>query len=374
MQLASQKLVAALRPGFIFLLLCRVVSHSIATAQSPGTFTATGSMVTARAGHSATLLLDGKVLIAGGYQTTDGLLPLRPVVLALASAELYNPASGAFTATGSMATARVGHTATLLPDGKVLIAGGSASFDSSVALANAELYDPSAGTFTATGYMTTARQWHTATLLNNGKVLIAGGLSDGPDASSNIYPTNRFHLAGAELYDPSTGTFTATGDMTTSRYFHTATLLPNGKALIEGGFDASGSAEIYDPGAGVFSLTASAPDINTSATASLLANGKVLFTLYGYWVWGADFSCNDYNGAELYDPSTGVFTITSKMTAWRGIRTATVLPRWNGLDRRRRRCPSRQSPRLPGQEKWGRALRSHLQQVRTHCKHDRRPR
>jgi hypothetical protein len=327
MQPANQKLGAALRPGLIFLLLCGAASHvSIATAQSRGTFTATGSMITARAGHTATLLPDGKVLIAGGWQTTDGVLPLRPVVLALASVELYDPSSSVFTAAGSLSTARVGHTATPLTDGRVLITGGSPSFGSGPALSHAELYDPSAGTFTATGDMSTGRQWHTATLLNNGKVLIAGGLSDGPGASSKIWPPDRFYVAGAELYDPSTGTFTATGDMTKPRYYHTAILLPSGKVLIEGGFDASGSAEIYDPEAGAFSLTASAPDANTSATASLLSNGKVLFTLYGYLTCGADFSCNADNGAELYDPSTGVFTATSRMITLRGARTATRLP------------------------------------------------
>ena len=190
-----------------FLFLGIVVSPtSLVMAQPAGTFTATGSMIAARAGHSATLLPDGKVLIAGGYQKAGVLL------LALASAELYDPSSGTFTATGSMVTARGVHTATLLADGRVLIAGGFASFGSGVALTNAELYDPSAGTFTATSDMAAARQWHTATLLNNGKVLIAGGYSTG----------NRIDLASAELYDPSTGTFSATSDMTRPPFFPTA--------------------------------------------------------------------------------------------------------------------------------------------------------
>jgi len=137
--------------------------------------------------------------------------------------------------TGSMTTARASHTATLLPGGKVLIVGGS---DASSTLATAELYDPVAGTFTATGTMATARCWHTATLLPSGQVLIAGGTGD---AGS---------LASAELYDPPLGTFTATGNMTATRETFTATLLSSGEVLIAGGLGSSGnlaSAELYDP-------------------------------------------------------------------------------------------------------------------------------
>src|SRR5215472_16979364 len=160
------------------LLLLEVAGHvSIALAQSPNTFTTTGNMSTPRSGHTATLLTSGKVLItvgAGPYSST--LPPL--VIPLLASAELYDPSSGTFTATGSMATSRIGHTATLLSNGKVLIAGGAddTSPDSNyLPVASAELYDPSSGTFTATGDMTARRLGHTATLLADGRVLIAGG-------------------------------------------------------------------------------------------------------------------------------------------------------------------------------------------------------
>ena len=168
--------------------------------------------------HTATLLPNGKVLVAGGYDGNS---------VALASAELYDPASGTWTATGSLATARDGHTATLLPNGKVLVAGGLDS--SQVAFASAELYDPASGTWTATGSLATARYIHTATLLPNGKVLVAGGL------------TAAALLASAELYDPASGTWTATGSLATARYSHTATLLPNGKVLVAGGSDDSSS-------------------------------------------------------------------------------------------------------------------------------------
>lgn len=133
----------------------------IAAAQPPGTFTVTGSMLTGRAWHTATLLSNGKVLIAGGFSQV-GL-----TIEGLSSAELYDPATGSFSATGSMSVPRVSHTATLLPDGRVLIAGGYAGFtnqEAAGATSSAELYDSVTGTFTATGQMSVPRFMHTATL------------------------------------------------------------------------------------------------------------------------------------------------------------------------------------------------------------------
>ena len=153
-------------------------------AQSPGTFTATGRMTTARYEHTATLLANGNVLIAGGY-TASGSAPA--VASTLASAELYDPSTGAFSATGAMTTSRFLHSATLLTDGRVLIAGGYAKLPSGQPLASAELYDPSTGTFTATGNMITAGAG-TATLLANGKVLIAHDplISNNPIAAETL--------------------------------------------------------------------------------------------------------------------------------------------------------------------------------------------
>ena len=173
-------------------------------------WTATGSMGTARTGHTATLLQSGKVLVAGG---SDGSVYLS-------SAELYDPATGTWTSTGSLADARGNHTATLLPSGKVLVAGGLGS--GFTYLSSTELYDPASGMWTATGSLGTARWGHTATLLPSGKVLVAGGFNAGS-------------LSSAELYDPASGTWTATGSMSTPRYGHTATLLPSGKVLVAGG-------------------------------------------------------------------------------------------------------------------------------------------
>jgi Galactose oxidase, central domain len=254
-----------------------------------GAFTATGSMATARFSATATLLLSGKALIVGGLNNGT----------ALASAEVYDPAGnggvGSFTATGSLATARGAATATLLPNGKVLIAGGL----NGAAMASAEVYDPAGnggvGSFTATGSLAAARWGATATLLPSGKVLIAGGL-------------NGTAMASAEVYDPAgnggVGTFTATGSLATARQSATATLLANGKVLIAGGFGLSAtlsSAEVYDPagsgGVGSFTATGSLATAREAATATLLANGRVLIA------GGAGIgSSTTLASAELYSP------------------------------------------------------------------------
>ena len=172
-------------------LLIPLLLSGSAIAQPLGTFTPTGNMNTARSDHRATLLPNGKVLITGG-QVLNAKAPL-----VLSSAELYDPVTGAFAAAGNMSVARIGHTATLLSTGQVLITGGQD--DHFHELSDAELYDPSMGTFTSTGSMTAARSAHSATLLNTGRVLISGGFTPLP-------PSGQFstQLASAELYDPST--------------------------------------------------------------------------------------------------------------------------------------------------------------------------
>ncbi|MGB7749167.1 MAG: kelch repeat-containing protein [Verrucomicrobiia bacterium] len=168
-------------------------------------------MTTTRQYQTATLLPNGKLLIVGGVNGTY-----------LSSTELYDPATGKCMTTGALNTGRAYHTATLLPNGKVLVAGGENPSSPGIYLSSAELYDPTAGTWTTTGSLATSRAHHTATLLPNGKVLVAGGY-------------NFSYPASAELYDPATGKWTTSGALKTARDLHTATLLPNGQVLVAGG-------------------------------------------------------------------------------------------------------------------------------------------
>jgi N-acetylneuraminic acid mutarotase len=220
-------------------------------------------MSTLRYYFTATLLATGKVLVTGGCsQAACGAVT--------AVSELYDPATGQWSRTGSLATARDYQSATLLANGKVLVAGG---FTTSGTAASAELYDPSAGRWSATGSMTVGRSIHSATLLGNGQVLVAGG--EGQYGS--VLPT-------AELYNPATGRWTATGSMTFRRFNHTATALLNGTVLVAGGFGKStgrtnndlASAEIYNPASGTFAATGNMTATRNEHIAVRLPNGRVL--------------------------------------------------------------------------------------------------
>ena len=291
----------------LLLELSGVAGHgAMGLAQSAGTFSATGRMIKPRFLHTATLLFDGRVLIAGGdssYSTAN----------AESTAELYDPVAGTFVATGSMTTPRTSHTATLLPNGRVLIAGGGPRINGGgYSLASAELYDPATGTFSATGSMTVERSGHTATLLNNGKVLIVGGIrrAVGGSLSDVTFPTS------AELYDPATGAFTPAGEMN-GGFAHTATLLANGKVLITKG----SSAELYDPSTGTFTSAGFLNEYHAGPSATLLMNGKVLIA-------GGDIGDGDGPSfiAELYDPATGRFTATGNLMTGREQNATTLLP------------------------------------------------
>ena len=254
-----------------------------AVAQSPGTFALTGSMSTARAGHTATLLTNGKVLVAGGYQYQGSM------AVELKSAEIYDPSVGVFTPAGDMSVPRSRHTATLLPDGRVLIAGGG----------SADVYDPATGTFTPAGKMNTGGT--TAALLNSGKVLLAGGATGDQSSCSN----------NAELYDPATNTFQLTGNMTSGRCTPRATLLADGSVLVVPGDegDDPGIADIYDPDTGSF-RPADWQNIDNmiAATSNLLVNGSVLVSL-------AEQECDSLSTqAAVYDSASG-FRTTGNMAS-----------------------------------------------------------
>ena len=272
------------------------------------TWTATGSLLTDRADHTATLLPNGKVLAVGG----------REFFYDLASAELYDPATGTWAPTGSLKIPRRFHSATLLPDGKVLVAGGIREFFSTVySINSAEIYDPATGTWTVTGSLGTARGDHTATLLSSGKVLVAGGR---PDFSGGGNPS----ITSAEIYDPASGVWTSTGSLNTGRWSHTATLLGNGQVLAAAGFGDSQlltSAEVYDPATGTWKATGNLSTRRTRHTATLLPENKVLVA-GGY---SGNYPYGSLASAELYDPATGSWIRTGSLVTSRNELTATLL-------------------------------------------------
>nr|WP_224243232.1 kelch repeat-containing protein [Hyalangium gracile] len=260
-----------------------------------GYWAPTGSMSHRRTSHAMALLPGGKVLVSGGrFDEAD---PFEPY---LHSAEVYDPAAGTWSPTGSMAEGRARHTATLLPGGKVLVVGGNN-------LPAAELYDPTTGTWSPTGPMATARYYHTAALLPGGSVLVAGGWGNSPPGTA------------VELYDPATNTWSQTGSMSSPRENHTATLLPGGRVLVAGG-NGLRTVELYDPATGTWSPTNSMNKIHFNHTATLLPNGKVLVA---GGLGGPDGS---QETAELYDPALGTWSMTGSMATAREDHTAVLLP------------------------------------------------
>jgi hypothetical protein len=282
------------------------VTSTAATLLVQG-FKATGTMTTARESHAATRLASGKVLVTGGY---SGQATLR-------SAEVYDPATGTFTATGgTMTTARQGHSAALLADGKVLVVGG---YSGTAYLASAETYDPATGTFTAvTSVLPEARADFAAITLAGGKVLIAGG--NRGSGTAGVY------LSTAALFDPVASTFAATGSMSSQRSEPAAVLLQGGLVLVAGGRSSVGvsaSAELFDPagagGAGTFASTGSMTSARELQTATLLANGSVIVT-------GGQNASGDLQTADLYGPAAGTFLATGAMGTRRAFQTASLLP------------------------------------------------
>jgi len=270
-----------------------------------GKFSATGDMGAARGGFTATVLQNGQVLVAGGDEGGA----------ATSSAELFDPATGTFSPTGSMTTARVDFTATLLDNGKVLVAGGEGTCATVCPpFSSAELYDPATGTFSPTGSMTAARAFHIAALLPNGKVLVAGGENGSTTLSS------------AELYDPDAGTFSPTGNMTAALSGNQITgLLPSGQVLVVGDHFAT-QPELYDPATGTWAGDGGVePPASRYFNAVLLNNGQVLFA--GGINGVAPGKIHVTAEAALFDPSAGTAngTVTGSMTIPRALESLTVL-------------------------------------------------
>src|SRR6266480_1199372 len=279
---SPRSLLSGFLPRTWCLLALALGIASPASAQAPGTWAPMADLNQARAEHTATLLANGTVLIAGGRDAAD-----QP----LASAEIYDPATGGYTLLASPLPAPVwGHTAIRLNDGTVLIAGGQRGARYRRA---AQLFDPATDTFTALGPMSTPRGRHTATLLRDGRVVVIGG-TDG------VKP-----LASLEIYDPTTRTFSlAPSALTVARQDHTATLLPDGRVLVSGGSNASGaldSAELYDPTAGTVSPAGPLNVPRTLASAALLLDGTVLVA------GGQTTTGEDLDSAEVYDAATNAF-------------------------------------------------------------------
>jgi large repetitive protein len=263
-----------------------LMASTAIAAFASGNFQKTGSMNVARVGHTATLLSNGQVLVAGGDNSALG-------GGYLSSAELYNPSTGSWTITGSMTTARQSHQAVLLSKGQVLVAGGN---NASGTLASAELYNPATGTWTATGSMITARYGFSLTLLPNSEVLAVQGTS-------------------AELYNPATGTWTATGSPTSSVGGPNAALLLNGQVLAIGE-SINTPSELYDPSTGTWSATGSTGTTMPNPITPRLLSGDVFAT--GSFASGAA----SYSTAALYDPSTGQFTLENGPCSCRGFNGA----------------------------------------------------
>ncbi len=286
------------------------IASNAVTPSPPAKWSTTGSLQTARYGHTATLLPNGKVLVVGGILMQGNGQTNPSAGIGLSSAELYDPATKLWTSAGTLATTRSGHTATVLANGKVLVAGGLYGGGTSV-----ELYDFATNTWTTGPALAIPRNGHAAALLPNGKVLVTGGY-DGLGGS----------YASVEFYDPSTNTWTTGGTMVEARYSHTASVLPNGKVLVVGGYGGSKlpGAELYDPATNTWAAAAR-PGVakGVGLSCNLLPNGKLL-CIQAHTPDSAYF---DIVNAELYDPAVNTWTPAGAMTKnTRQNPTATLLP------------------------------------------------
>ncbi len=303
-------------PAAALLVACHEAPQPASTEQAQSFW-----MTKARAWHSMTVLPSGKVLVAGGFIKNSG-----ETHAASETAELFDPADGTFAPTGSMTTPRYGHAAVLLPTGKVLVAGGETmDFEVRSALASAELYDPATGTFAPTADMATRRAGP-AVLLPSGKVLAIGGLNlPQVDGGGNTAS------GAAELFDPDTETWAPTGALALPHYFSfTATLLASGDVLVVGGagtamhIGATDTAEIYRSASGAFELTASLDYPVAGASAALLPDGDVL--LAGGCIGGDGFCSSDDVLARIYRTADGSWSRAAPLRWGRETAAALRLP------------------------------------------------
>lgn len=279
------------------------------SSRARGVALASASLNVPRADHTATLLPDGQVLVVGGHGDA------KSGDRALNSAETYNTATNAWTRTRPLATPRTGHTATLLPDGRVLVVGGrDGDLKSGKALSSVEIYDPKTNTWTGAASLATPRMDQTATLLPDGKVLVTGGY----DTSSGKPVAAR----SAELYDPRTNTWTGAGSLGAGRANQSAALLPDGRVLVAGGQttngDALSSTEAYNPTTNSWTGAASLSTARAKFTTTALPDGRVLA------VGGEPTTC--YATAELFDPTTNTWASAGTLSSPRQKHTASLLP------------------------------------------------
>ncbi|MBI1872909.1 MAG: hypothetical protein HYS05_03350 [Acidobacteria bacterium] len=308
---------------------------------STGQWSSTGNLITPRYGHIAVRLADGKVLVAGGIRIDY----VRYTDRVVSSAEIYDPATGTWQPAGELSVPREGHTANLLADGTVLVIGGSNYYQGSgwFTHSSAEIYDPVTGAWSSAGTMPSPHVGHASTVLANGEVLVIGGVFVGRGVRE------------VELFDPSTRTWTRTGNLTSARAGPVATLLPDGRVLVAGGggevicdgvsgqLCAVDTAELYDPVTGQWSATGRMTDRRADHTATLLPDGKVLVAggHRGDVVYYAgdgrvydprfDANITVLRTAELYDPVSGQWRATSDMNASRYGHTAALLANGNVL-------------------------------------------
>lgn len=294
----------------ILTALCVLVTMVLAGPAAAQTWSSAGNLALARLSHHATLLSDGRVLVTGGNTAVGNTYDTK-------SAEVYDPGTNAWSPAGATANGRAGHVASALPDGRVLVAGG-VNANVCTSDTTAEIYDPATNTWSFTGSLSTARYFATATLLPDGRVLVAGG----GNRCGAVFNS-------AEIYDPATGTWSPTANMTTPREFHDAVALADGRVMLVGGvgpccsFPALGSADIYDPATGTWTATGSMAFTRIHPSLATLADGRVMAT-GGYS--GSGFgSVPNGPDVEIWDPASGTWSPTGSLSVPRSGSTLSVL-------------------------------------------------